>query len=140
MSIDSVLSSNVKVRHGKLSLIWRLCVFEFHCAVLVSNVDWSGCYPVRLSPSYSWVPVFADRDQRLAVMSIGFLLAQQDDAVVWRGPKKNGETILQPLTHIPSHHLLSNYPYIMIWVLHDKTHIISLITLYLEELIWRPSI
>ena len=24
-------------------------------------------------------------------MSVGFLLASQDDAVIWRGPKKNGE-------------------------------------------------
>ena len=27
----------------------------------------------------------------LAVMSIGFLLASPNDAVIWRGPKKNGE-------------------------------------------------
>lgn len=27
----------------------------------------------------------------LLVMSIGFLLARPDDAVVWRGPKKNGK-------------------------------------------------
>ena len=26
----------------------------------------------------------------LAVMSVGFLLASPDDAVIWRGPKKNG--------------------------------------------------
>ena len=26
----------------------------------------------------------------LSVMSIGFLLDHKDDAVVWRGPKKNG--------------------------------------------------
>ena len=44
----------------------------------------------------SWVPVYADQDQRLAVMSIAFLLAQEDDAVVWRGPKKNGETTRSP--------------------------------------------
>ncbi|XP_038064234.1 cytosolic Fe-S cluster assembly factor NUBP2-like [Patiria miniata] len=36
-----------------------------------------------------WVPVYADNEQRLAVMSIGFLLGSSDDAVVWRGPKKN---------------------------------------------------
>ena len=36
--------------------------------------------------------MFADRQQRLAVMSIAFLLAEEDDAVVWRGPKKNGKT------------------------------------------------
>ena len=37
------------------------------------------------------MPVFADPEQRLGVMSIGFLLKNQDDAVVWRGPKKNGK-------------------------------------------------
>ncbi|XP_078346703.1 cytosolic Fe-S cluster assembly factor NUBP2 homolog [Oculina patagonica] len=39
--------------------------------------------------SAGWVPVYTDKDQRLAVMSIGFLLNSRDDAVVWRGPKKN---------------------------------------------------
>ena len=35
-----------------------------------------------------WQPVYA-RDN-LAVMSIGFLLPSADDAVIWRGPRKNG--------------------------------------------------
>ena len=35
--------------------------------------------------------MYADKEKRLAVMSIGFLLQSRDDAVVWRGPKKNGE-------------------------------------------------
>jgi len=39
--------------------------------------------------SKGWVPVYADKEQQLAVMSIGFLLASRNDAVVWRGPKKN---------------------------------------------------
>ncbi|CAH3014326.1 unnamed protein product [Porites evermanni] len=39
--------------------------------------------------SAGWVPVYTDKDQRLAVMSIGFLLNSRDDCVVWRGPKKN---------------------------------------------------
>lgn len=30
-------------------------------------------------------------DDNLGVMSVGFLLASPDDAVIWRGPKKNGE-------------------------------------------------
>lgn len=42
----------------------------------------------------SWVPVFVDDEQRLAVMSIGFLLASRNDAVIWRGPKKNGEALV----------------------------------------------
>lgn len=40
--------------------------------------------------AFSWVPVYVNKDQTLAVMSIAFLLNNKDDAVVWRGPKKNG--------------------------------------------------
>jgi len=36
-----------------------------------------------------WLPVYTDNSQTLGVMSIGFLLGNQDDPVVWRGPKKN---------------------------------------------------
>lgn len=35
-----------------------------------------------------WVPVYADSDQKLAVMSIGFLLQDRNSSVIWRGPKK----------------------------------------------------
>lgn len=35
-----------------------------------------------------WIPVYLDNEQRLGVMSIGFLLSSRNDAVVWRGPKK----------------------------------------------------
>lgn len=35
-----------------------------------------------------WSPVYAD--DNLAVMSIGFMLPDPDEAVIWRGPKKNG--------------------------------------------------
>ncbi|XP_077304982.1 cytosolic Fe-S cluster assembly factor NUBP1 isoform X2 [Lithobates pipiens] len=35
-----------------------------------------------------WSPVFVE--DNLSVMSVGFLLGSQDDAVIWRGPKKNG--------------------------------------------------
>lgn len=38
-----------------------------------------------------WVPVFVGQDKAIALMSIGFLLERPDDAVVWRGPKKNGK-------------------------------------------------
>lgn len=37
-----------------------------------------------------WVPVYADAQKTLALMSIGFLLDDPDEAVVWRGPKKTG--------------------------------------------------
>ncbi|XP_032854284.1 cytosolic Fe-S cluster assembly factor NUBP2 isoform X2 [Tyto alba] len=36
-----------------------------------------------------WVPVFVDQGKSISLMSIGFLLEKPDDAVVWRGPKKN---------------------------------------------------
>ena len=45
----------------------------------------------------SSVPVYTDKDQWLAVMSTGFLLNNRlelDDAIVWRGPKKNGKPYL----------------------------------------------
>ena len=45
-----------------------------------------------------WSPVYVtqegltelDDEVELGVMSIGFLLPQEDDAVIWRGPRKNG--------------------------------------------------
>lgn len=37
-----------------------------------------------------WVPVYTDTQKSLALMSIGFLLEDPDEAVVWRGPKKTG--------------------------------------------------
>ena len=41
--------------------------------------------------SNGWVPVYADgAAARLACMSVGFLLKNKGDSVVWRGPKKNG--------------------------------------------------
>ncbi|KXJ28599.1 cytosolic Fe-S cluster assembly factor NUBP2 homolog isoform X1 [Exaiptasia diaphana] len=48
----------------------------------VENQDVHQC-------SDGWVPVYTSPDQRLGVMSIGFLLQNKDDAIVWRGPKKN---------------------------------------------------
>uniref|UniRef100_A0A8D8YIV7 Cytosolic Fe-S cluster assembly factor NUBP2 homolog n=1 Tax=Cacopsylla melanoneura TaxID=428564 RepID=A0A8D8YIV7_9HEMI len=35
-----------------------------------------------------WVPVYTDSTESLAVMSIGFLLNNKNDAIIWRGPKK----------------------------------------------------
>ncbi|XP_064406498.1 cytosolic Fe-S cluster assembly factor nubp1-like isoform X2 [Halichondria panicea] len=35
-----------------------------------------------------WSPVYVD--DNLCVMSVGFLLSSPDEAVIWRGPKKNG--------------------------------------------------
>ncbi|KAI1317582.1 Nucleotide-binding protein 2 [Mortierella claussenii] len=38
--------------------------------------------------SAGWVPVYADENKKLCCMSIGFMLENKDDSVVWRGPKK----------------------------------------------------
>jgi Mrp family chromosome partitioning ATPase len=35
-----------------------------------------------------WSPVYVD--DNLGVMSIGFMLPRSDDAIIWRGPRKNG--------------------------------------------------
>lgn len=39
-----------------------------------------------------WDPVYVD--DNLSVMSIGFLLGDPDDAVIWRGAKKHGRSAL----------------------------------------------
>lgn len=44
-----------------------------------------------------WSPVYVD--DNLGVMSIGFMLPSADDAIIWRGPKKNG-LIKQFLTDV----------------------------------------
>jgi Mrp family chromosome partitioning ATPase len=44
-----------------------------------------------------WSPVYVN--DHLAVMSIGFMLPNQDDAIIWRGPRKNG-LIKQFLTDV----------------------------------------
>ncbi|XP_050294626.1 cytosolic Fe-S cluster assembly factor NUBP2 homolog [Anthonomus grandis grandis] len=46
-----------------------------------------------------WVPVYMDENQKLAVMSIGFLLNNRNNAVIWRGPKKTS-MIKQFLTDV----------------------------------------
>ena len=45
------------------------------------------------------MPVYTDSSQTLGLMSIGFLLDSEDEAVVWRGPKKNA-MIKQFLTDV----------------------------------------
>ena len=40
--------------------------------------------------------MYLDKEQGLCLMSIGFLLKNTDDPVVWRGPKKNGMVSCAP--------------------------------------------
>mmetsp|Transcript_40207 Transcript_40207/g.62782 ORF Transcript_40207/g.62782 Transcript_40207/m.62782 type:complete len:214 (-) Transcript_40207:822-1463(-) len=42
-----------------------------------------------MQSSAGWVPVYTDDTKSLGVMSLAFLLPSNEDAVVWRGPKKN---------------------------------------------------
>ncbi|XP_044253765.1 cytosolic Fe-S cluster assembly factor NUBP2 homolog [Tribolium madens] len=59
-----------------------------------------------------WVPVYTDSEQKLAVMSIGFLLSNRESAVVWRGPKKTA-MVKQFLTDVcwgPLDYLLIDTP------------------------------
>eukprot|EP00917_Polyrhabdina_sp_WS-2016_P027401 GHVP01058503.1.p1 GENE.GHVP01058503.1~~GHVP01058503.1.p1 ORF type:complete len:269 (-),score=68.30 GHVP01058503.1:857-1663(-) len=49
-----------------------------------------------------WDPVYIT--ENLCVMSIGFMLSEEDDAVIWRGPKKNG-LIKQFLSEVVWGHL-----------------------------------
>jgi Mrp family chromosome partitioning ATPase len=77
------------------NLSYALCLNEDN---LVGLMDLDICGPslptmtgligeqVHQSNS-GWSPVFLDN---LAVMSIGFMLPNPDEAVIWRGPKKNG--------------------------------------------------
>lgn len=44
-----------------------------------------------------WSPVYVE--DNLGVMSIGFMLPSSDDAIIWRGPRKNG-LIKQFLTDV----------------------------------------
>merc|ERR1719354_281065 len=54
---------------------------------------------VTKSASGAWTPVYSTTHPNLACMSISFLLQEHDQAVVWRGPRKNG-LIQQFLTQV----------------------------------------
>lgn len=47
-----------------------------------------------------WDPVYVD--DNLSVMSIGFLLNDPNDAVIWRGAKKHGTDLCSPLIQLSS--------------------------------------
>ncbi|KAI8898110.1 cytosolic Fe-S cluster assembly factor CFD1 [Globomyces pollinis-pini] len=39
--------------------------------------------------SAGWIPVYTNDKKNLGVVSLGFLLGNNDEPVIWRGPKKN---------------------------------------------------
>ena len=61
-------------------------------------------------------------EDNLGVMSVGFLLSKPDDAVIWRGPKKNGNRSVFEylLTHI--HQTVSHRDVCTGWA-RDYTHL-----------------
>ncbi|XP_051487942.1 cytosolic Fe-S cluster assembly factor NUBP2 [Apus apus] len=85
---------------GKSTISSQLALALQHCGNRVGILDVDLCGPsiprmfrvqdkdVHQCDS-GWVPVFVGQDKSISLMSIGFLLERPDDAVVWRGPKKN---------------------------------------------------
>ena len=41
------------------------------------------------SSQFGLIPVLAGENDNISVISVGFLLSEESDAVIWRGPKKN---------------------------------------------------
>ncbi|KAJ3003813.1 Nucleotide-binding protein 2 [Thoreauomyces humboldtii] len=92
-----VLSGKGGVGKSTVTTELALSLAELGKRVGVLDVDLTGPSMPRMfgledqqvhQASTGWVPVYTDETKRLAVMSLGFLLQNKDDAVVWRGPKK----------------------------------------------------
>ncbi|XP_074476224.1 cytosolic Fe-S cluster assembly factor nubp2 [Sebastes fasciatus] len=84
---------------GKSTITTELALAFRHAGMKVGILDVDLCgpsIPRMLSVGRpdvhqcdaGWVPVYTDAEKSLALMSIGFLLEDPDEAVVWRGPKK----------------------------------------------------
>ncbi|KAJ1652946.1 cytosolic Fe-S cluster assembly factor cfd1 [Dispira simplex] len=93
-----ILSGKGGVGKSSVSVQLALALYNAGHRVGLLDIDLCGPSIPRLlgvsgqqvrQASAGWVPVFVDEEQRLCCMSIAFLLAHQDDAVIWRGPKKN---------------------------------------------------
>ncbi|CAG8487547.1 7631_t:CDS:10 [Rhizophagus irregularis] len=93
-----VLSGKGGVGKSSITTQLALCLVQRGNKVGILDIDLTGpSIPHMLGldgkqvhqASSGWVPVFADENQNLCCMSIGFLLQNKNDSVVWRGPKKN---------------------------------------------------
>ncbi|XP_012283676.1 cytosolic Fe-S cluster assembly factor NUBP2 homolog [Orussus abietinus] len=103
-----VLSGKGGVGKSTVSTQLALALKEAGFKVGILDVDLCGpSVPFLLNlegkdvhqSSEGWVPVYTDTEQKLAVMSIGFLLKSRNDGVIWRGPKKTS-MIKQFLTDV----------------------------------------
>ncbi|KAL2916354.1 cytosolic Fe-S cluster assembly factor cfd1 [Polyrhizophydium stewartii] len=92
-----VLSGKGGVGKSTVSAELALALAAAGCRVGLLDIDLTGpSQPQMLGvagkqvhqSSAGWVPVYTDDTKRLGVMSLGFLLPNKDDAVIWRGPKK----------------------------------------------------
>ncbi|KAI8817745.1 P-loop containing nucleoside triphosphate hydrolase protein [Fimicolochytrium jonesii] len=92
-----VLSGKGGVGKSSVTTELALTLAEHGKRVGVLDIDLTGPSIPRMfgledamvhQASNGWVPVYTDETKRLAVMSLGFLLPNKDDAVIWRGPKK----------------------------------------------------
>ncbi|KAI7849249.1 cytosolic Fe-S cluster assembly factor CFD1 [Circinella umbellata] len=92
-----VLSGKGGVGKSSVTTQLALSLVEKGHKVGIMDVDLTGPSIPRMlgldghqvhQSSKGWVPVYADDKQSLACMSIGFLLSNKNDSVVWRGPKK----------------------------------------------------
>ncbi|KAM0735385.1 Cytosolic Fe-S cluster assembly factor Nubp2-like protein [Formica fusca] len=101
-----VLSGKGGVGKSTISTQLALALKESGFRVGILDVDLCGpSVPYLLNleekdvhqSSEGWIPVFADAEQKLSVMSIGFLLKNQNDSVIWRGPKK---TVMENLRNV----------------------------------------
>jgi len=55
-----------------------------------SGSGWSPVVRYCQPPPFNVLFCHQYMEDNLGVMSVGFLLSSPDDAVIWRGPKKNG--------------------------------------------------
>ncbi|KAK9496833.1 hypothetical protein O3M35_012939 [Rhynocoris fuscipes] len=79
---------SVKLAHGFIEKGFKVGLLDLDlCGPSIPFMLGIEDYPVHQGQE-GWIPVFTDKEQKLAVMSIGFLLNSRNDSVIWRGPKK----------------------------------------------------
>ena len=73
------------LRYCVLGCIWDIAYYPSRSTIF--NIGHFNSWTfIRM---YIFVLQFVE--ENLGVMSVGFLLSSPDDAVIWRGPKKNGQ-------------------------------------------------